>query len=195
MGVLMARKVRGALLIGIVAATVVPGSKLTLRGIGMNPRRTGLLRAEAQRIPHRRRQPAPDAQPAREDLQRVARHADLHVGLRPAVVVDPVLRLDDLGEPVLVGDAGLVVDQGLGAQQVGDAGRHVADLRARCLGMPFGEQGAIEAAETFLDFEAGADFAGERFVMAEAEQPIERNLVRGGDVKQRLGAGQARGCS
>ena len=35
------------------------------------------------------------------------------------------------------------------------------------------------------------DFAGQPFVLAEAEQPVERNLVFGSDVEQRFGARQA----
>ena len=90
--------------------------------------------------------PLPDAQAARKDLQRVARHADLHVGLRPAIVVDAVLRFVGLRLAALVGDAGFVVDQRVGAQQVGNAGRHVADFRACRLGVPSGQQRAVEAA-------------------------------------------------
>ena len=137
------------------------------------------------------RKAAPDAVAAREDLERVARHADLHVGLRPAVVVDAVLRLAGLALAAAVGNVGLVVDQRLGAQQVGQAGRHVADLGAGGLGVPAGEQRAVEIARAFLDLQAGADFAGHALVLAEAEQPVERHLVLGGDVEQRFGARQA----
>ena len=87
----------------------------------------------------------------------------------------------------------LVVDQRLGAQEVGNAGRHIADLGACGLAMPFGQQGPVEAAIGLLDLEAGADFTGERFVLAEAHQPVERDAMLGGDRQQRLGTGQAGG--
>ena len=51
---------------------------------------------------------------------------------------------------------------------------------------------SVEAARAFLDLQAFADFAGQPFVLAEAQQPVERNLVLGRDVQQRFGARQAR---
>ena len=57
--------------------------------------------------------------------------------------------------------------------------------------MPAGEQGAVEIALDLLDLEAGADLAGDSLVLAEAKQPVERHLVLGRDVEQRLGARQA----
>ena len=135
----------------------------------------------------------PYAEPTREDLKRVARHADLHVGLGAPVVVDAVLGLAGLRLAALVGDVGFVVDQCLGAQQVGNARWHVADLRAGSFRMPFGNERALEAARRLLDLQAFADFAGHAFVLADAEQPVERHLVDRDDGQQRLGARQARG--
>ena len=109
----------------------------------------------------------------------------------PAVVLDAVLGLVGLPLAAAVGDVRLVVDQRLGAQKVGNAGRHVADLGAGGLGVPAGEQGVVAVVRAFLDLQAFADFAGQALVLAEAQQPVERNLVLGGDVEQRFGAGQA----
>ena len=91
-----------------------------------------------------------------------------------------------------VGDVGLVVDQRFGAQQVGNAGRHIADLGSGGLGMPAGEQRVVAVVRAFLDLEALADFAGQAFVLAQTQQPVERHFVLGGNVEQRFGARQAR---
>jgi hypothetical protein len=85
-----------------------------------------------------------------------------------------------------------MVDQRLAAQQIGNAGRHVADFGAGRLGMPAGEQGVVERARSFLDLERLTNLAGNALVLAEAEQPIERDLVFSGHVEQRLGPRKAR---
>ena len=113
----------------------------------------------------------PDAKTAREDLQRMARHADFHVGLGPPVVVDAVLSFAGLRLAALVGNARLVFDQRLGAEQVRNARRHITDLGADRLGMPFGEQRAVEAVRRLLDFQAFTDLASDAFVLAQAQQP------------------------
>ena len=87
---------------------------------------------------------------------------------------------------------GLVVDQRFGAQQIGNAGRHVADLGARCLGMPARQQRAVEAAGASSISRLARISPVRPSSWLRPEQPVERHLVLGGDVEQRLGARQAR---
>ena len=76
----------------VVAASLVPGSRLRIRRVGMNPRRTGLLQALRAMGADIREEPSAasvaDAEPV-SDL--VVRHAPLHgIDLPPALVPDMI---------------------------------------------------------------------------------------------------------
>ncbi len=88
---------------------------------------------------------------------------------------------------------GFVEDDGFGAQQIRNARWHVADLGADGLGVPFGEQRVVETALRLGDLQAFAQVAGDAFILTEAKEPVERDLVFGSDVDERFGTRQACG--
>src|SRR5438552_8787932 len=102
----------------------------------------------------------------------MARPSDFPVGLGPPVVVDAVLSFAGLRLAALVCNARLVFNQLLGAEQVRNARRHITDLGADRLGMPFGEQRAVEAVRRLLDFQAFTDLASDEIGRASCRERV-----------------------
>ena len=130
----------------------------------------------------RRRAPSgrPDQTPLPpgEDFQRVHRQADLHVGLRAPVVVDAVLRLVELGVAVAVGDAGLVFDHFVRAQEIGGCRPGHSGSWCRQLPRASGRAACRPATpELSSQLEGTADFGAEALILAEPHQPVERDFV------------------
>jgi 3-phosphoshikimate 1-carboxyvinyltransferase len=74
----------------IVAATLVPGSELVLRGVGMNPRRTGLLHA-LRAMGADIRESGPSGQGGEPVADLVVRHAPLRgIDVPPELVPDMI---------------------------------------------------------------------------------------------------------
>ncbi len=138
------------------------------------------------------RQGAPDPLAAGEALDRLERAADLHVGLGPAAVGQPLLghlqaRLGDLAALL----AELEVDDLLGLEQVRQGRRDVADLVARRLGMPAQQALVGRRGGAGGDLQVLADHVGAELpFLAEAEQPVDADLLAGGHGGDGLGARQ-----